>query len=137
MKESERIRELLGLDFVKKAEYGSKLHLHKDGFIVTITANRGSPAAAPDIPSHPFLNIEVKKNCRERFCIKEECCTDGVRDNAEPSCTVDVPQGWRIVERCDACDKFKTDLDAAKTVSKEARWVTCPDGGSHVVAKSE
>jgi len=63
----------------------------------------------------------------------EGCDGSGIRDYAEPSCCITIPEGTRIVERCDSCERFSSDLVAADTLG-EADWVKCEDGGDHAVA---
>ena len=65
----------------------------------------------------------------------EGCNGDGIRAPAIPACKIpglDLP--WIVVERCDACDRFNNDLDAALSRYNLAGWFRCADGGWHALA---
>lgn len=71
---------------------------------------------------------------RMRPPVCEGCDGTGVRDHAHPSCTIPfLNAGWRVIEKCDACDKFEDDLEAAKSVAKYACWATCLNGCPHAI----
>lgn len=66
----------------------------------------------------------------EKLQQEDKCNPDcpglGVFDaNFEP------PQGWVHIERCDECDRFKDDLEAALSISKKASYfcTTCSSLG--------
>lgn len=65
----------------------------------------------------------------------EGCDGSGIRSPAEPMCRIAMRPGWLVVERCDTCERFRTDLDAAKSRYHDARWVTCANGGDHAIAR--
>ena len=66
-----------------------------------------------------------------------ECGGAGVRAPATPSCPIaDLGDGWIVVERCDQCELYDHDLDAAFSLFDEARWVTCESGGDHAIARA-
>ena len=67
----------------------------------------------------------------------EGCFGNGVRDEATPTCVVELPIGWRVVERCDTCERFSNDLAASLSVATRAKWIRCVDGGNHVIAKGK
>lgn len=70
---------------------------------------------------------------REDKC--EGCDGSGVRAPALPSCRIEVPRGWTIVERCDTCELFESDLAAAQARFRYARWVICANGGEHAIGR--
>lgn len=83
----------------------------------------------------------MKKTISRRLAICKDCDNGGVRDQVTIPCPIFVPPGWRIVERCDACEyQFDSDLAAARTVSHKARWADCEwacrceYGGVHAIA---
>lgn len=62
----------------------------------------------------------------------------GLRFPVHVSCKFDPPlRGVEIVERCDLCDAFRDDLDAAHLVSPSARWVVCDEGHYHAVVPAD
>ena len=65
----------------------------------------------------------------------EECDGVGLFHNADPGVTiVGIPRGWQIIERCDACELYSSDLDAAKTITaQEPRWIRSESGGWHAI----
>lgn len=65
----------------------------------------------------------------------EGCDGSGVRVPASPSCLLNVVDDWIIVERCDTCQQFMSDIDAADSVFLETRWVTCASGGAHAIGR--
>ncbi len=66
----------------------------------------------------------------------EGCDGGGIRFPAEPSCTLrDLPTGWVVVERCDACAQYPDDLVAAEVVCEEPTWFHCESGGLHAVGR--
>jgi hypothetical protein len=57
----------------------------------------------------------------------EKCdCDNGIRPNSQTN--VPLPDGFIAVEKCDECDKYLTDLDAAKAFGGEAQWIRIRDG---------
>jgi hypothetical protein len=65
----------------------------------------------------------------------EGCDGDGVRAPAAPSCTLPIPDGWIVVERCDSCQRYADDVQAAKSRYGEVREVLCNDTRSpHAIA---
>jgi hypothetical protein len=65
----------------------------------------------------------------------EGCPGSGARVPATPSCHLGgLPSGWVVIERCDACERFASDLEAANSISAEVREITCAAGGQHVIA---
>ena len=70
-----------------------------------------------------------KSNC-------EGCDGAGIRVPAQPSCL--LPQrdsSWIIVEKCDYCGIFDSDLAAAAKLFKFVKWVQCASGGMHALGK--
>lgn len=65
----------------------------------------------------------------------EGCEGSGVRVPADPSCELDVPNGWCVVERCDHCELYGSDESAALAVSEHVRVLRCEAGGKHVIAR--
>lgn len=68
----------------------------------------------------------------------EGCDGSGVRCPATPTCVfpgVDLGR-WTIVERCDYCELYPNDLCAGASRFSEVRWVTCPFGGDHAIARN-
>jgi hypothetical protein len=71
---------------------------------------------------------------REESPACEDCDGSGIRDPSTPSCSMHLPEGWHVLERCDACQRFASDLDAARQrYGDRLRIVVCDDGGGHVV----
>lgn len=50
------------------------------------------------------------------------CDGSGVRPNGDNGLGIKPPEGFVIVERCDTCDQFADDLDAAKSWGTNAHW---------------
>lgn len=72
----------------------------------------------------------------------DTCCDScggfsGIRDHSHPDCTPELYAGEHIVERCDTCNRFSDDLEAAKTLYREARWVLCARGTRHAVVRTD
>lgn len=66
----------------------------------------------------------------------EGCDGGGVRAPASPSCEIPgIREPWFVVERCDYCEKYSSDLEAALSIAAVARYVTCTAGGTHVIAR--
>ena len=65
----------------------------------------------------------------------EGCGGCGVRVPALPSCHMETPNGWCVVERCDVCEVYDSDYCAALAISDVVRAVPCDSGGSHVLAR--
>lgn len=64
----------------------------------------------------------------------EACGGTGFFYPALPNCRVTESAEVAVVERCDQCEQFEDDLEAAmKKVDWRARFVTCCHGGLHVV----
>ena len=64
----------------------------------------------------------------------EGCDGSGIRQPSTPSCSMHLPEGWHVLERCDACERFASDLDAARFYHGNRLWsVVCDDQGWHVV----
>jgi hypothetical protein len=65
----------------------------------------------------------------------EGCGGTGFRAHALPSCLfTNFPQGWQFIERCDLCEVYENDLEAAQALSGHARWIECHNGALHAVA---
>jgi hypothetical protein len=63
------------------------------------------------------------------------CAGAGLFAPATPSCSLRVPgAGWTVVERCDACERFPDDFEAAQSLSSACGWFQCGDGGWHAMA---
>ena len=63
----------------------------------------------------------------------EKCdCDNGIRPNSETN--VPLPDGFIAVEKCDECDKYGNDLEAAKAFGDKARWETAGHGEGHSLA---
>lgn len=64
---------------------------------------------------------EEKMSGEFREC-EPEC--DGIREDSDPGFTPDppVPHGYVIVERCDSCNRYDNDLDAARVWGDDAKW---------------
>lgn len=65
------------------------------------------------------------------------CDGGGIRCPATPSCAFrkGALRGWTIVERCDACDRYQGDLEAAAVLFEEVMWLKCENGGDHIVGR--
>ena len=67
----------------------------------------------------------------------EGCDVNGIRSPANPSCMFDRDlTGWIIVERCDYCEKFPDDEQAALAILEEVEWIDCVSGGEHVIGRT-
>lgn len=64
----------------------------------------------------------------------EGCDGSGIRAPAHPSCPVDCPTGWIIVERCDLCEKFPSDFEAALSRYKQVKTAECSNKSEHIIA---
>lgn len=72
---------------------------------------------------------------REDQC--QACRGSGIRAPAHPSCKIAGNRWpWIVVERCDTCERFADDLQAALTDYAVAGWFRCVDGGWHALADS-
>ena len=67
----------------------------------------------------------------------EGCDGSGIRCPAEPSCVIpELDESvWTIVERCDTCELFEYEFDAALVIFEVVRWVRCTESGDHVIAR--
>ena len=64
----------------------------------------------------------------------EGCDGSGIRDPSTPSCSMKLPEGWHVLERCDSCQRFSSDMDAARFYYGDRLWsVVCDYRGWHVV----
>ena len=64
----------------------------------------------------------------------EVCYGTGVIINAEPSCKLPpLGSGETVIEKCDNCEKFSNDIDAALSVAQEIKIIKCEERGLHVV----
>jgi hypothetical protein len=64
----------------------------------------------------------------------EGCDGSGIRDPSTPSCSLHLPQGWHVLERCDTCQRFASDMAAARHRYGDHLWsAICDDGGWHIV----
>ena len=71
---------------------------------------------------------------RDESTVCDGCDGSGVRDPAGPDCVLQIPPGWHVVERCDACAQFASDEEAARhRHGAHVRVVACADGGAHVI----
>jgi len=67
---------------------------------------------------------------------KCESCDDlGIRAPATPACRLEMDPSWTVVERCDACEKYSGDFEAAQELFREVRWIVCENGGDHVIGR--
>jgi len=63
------------------------------------------------------------------------CGGTGVFGPAAPSCTIPAwREPWIVVERCDVCEGFTDDLQAALSRFDVAGWFVCQSGGEHALA---
>jgi hypothetical protein len=67
----------------------------------------------------------------------EGCDGSGIRSPAKPSCIIpDLDESiWTIVERCDTCQIYGDDHEAASVLFMIVQWVPCTEGGHHVIAR--
>jgi len=63
------------------------------------------------------------------------CPGNGIRCPAAPSCRLPWLKGWTVVERCDTCDRYPSDLAAAAALFQRVKWIMCAAGGLHAVGK--
>lgn len=65
------------------------------------------------------------------------CDGTGVRAPAAPSCSLPARRRpWVVVERCDVCERFASDFEAALSRYRLAGWFQCCAGGWHALADS-
>lgn len=69
------------------------------------------------------------------------CSGTGIRFPATPSCKINIPPNFKVLERCDTCQMFKSDYEAGSVLFfggklKELRVVKCEDGGDHILVLS-
>jgi hypothetical protein len=77
-------------------------------------------AVAADEPN--WIDWDVKELTRIGTSPTCEGCNDtGIRPDATPHAG-EPPEGFTVIERCDACDKYPDDLAAAQAWGDEARW---------------
>lgn len=85
--------------------------------------------------------MRCRENNQKRSGHCSACGGKGLFSPANPSCKLELLKGETLVERCDACEKFRNDLDAARSLSSgpgcSCRWVRCANGGTHAVIKSK
>jgi len=62
-----------------------------------------------------------------------DCNGTGVRDDAPTECRLRVPPGWRVIEKCYTCHRYKDDLSAARAAARQVRPVTCTVGHIHAI----
>jgi hypothetical protein len=67
----------------------------------------------------------------------EGCDGSGVRWPAEPGCHIPGldESEWTIVERCDSCQRYEDDIQAAREIFEVTAWVSCLDDGWHAIGK--
>ena len=69
------------------------------------------------------------------------CDGSGIRINADPSCNFSEEwtqlqiEGWEMVERCDLHDTYENDLDAARAIFHETKWIKCSHGDEHAIGR--
>ena len=65
------------------------------------------------------------------------CKGRGLLVATTPSCRIKAwRKPWIVVERCDACDRYLDDLEAALTLYSVVGWFTCENRGLHALADS-
>jgi hypothetical protein len=63
----------------------------------------------------------------------EACDGSGIRPDLDNGLVLPAPDGFQIIERCDICCRFESDLDAAKVWGTQAHW-QCDDEGKRTQA---
>lgn len=58
------------------------------------------------------------------------CSGDGIRPYATNGLLIAPPAGFVIIERCGYCNKYESDLDAAKAWGRNAHWQGSESGNS-------
>lgn len=65
----------------------------------------------------------------------EACGGNGMFAPAQPSCRIHAKkEPWIVVERCDTCERFTDDLEAALFAFKIAGWFHCQNNAPHALA---
>ena len=69
------------------------------------------------------------------------CLMAGVRDHSDSGRGADIPYGWHCIERCDACERYASHVEAAIAWNEfhklhDVRLLSVP-GGSYDVAVPE
>jgi len=59
----------------------------------------------------------MQKTTTENQC--EGCDGSGIRPNSTNHSGVEIPKEFIVVERCDYCEKYESDQEAAKAYSTE------------------
>jgi hypothetical protein len=59
----------------------------------------------------------------------------GVRIDAHPDCHPVAPPGYVVIERCDSCERNEDDLQAARAVADDARWVLRDGRPAYAIGK--
>jgi len=85
--------------------------LHELAAEVTLELGYGAHLTDPNPTQVAYAahDWSLHKGCGFDTCSE---ATPGIRVGVE--CGDDPPEGWTIVERCDACDLFESDLDAGR-----------------------
>lgn len=83
------------------------------------------------------LAKDLAEGIEHDLCWCDGCEGNGVRDHTAPCEGLDMPEGWRVVERCDYCDQKESDLAAAQLVAKVAAWRRCRFGHLHAIATND
>ena len=78
--------------------------------------------------ANPEPEGEPPKSC-------EDCDGSGIFDTADPGCP--PPEGRRFVERCDACQIYAGDVEAALQVDPRAERHDCECGTWHATVPQE
>lgn len=66
----------------------------------------------------------------------EACGGLGYRAPASPSCRLPpIGKGFEVIERCDTCEAYNSDLDAAMAITCEVAVITCEADGTHVIGR--
>ena len=63
------------------------------------------------------------------------CKGRGLLYPAVPACQIKgLRRRWSVLEKCDTCDRFSDDLEAALSRFAVAGWFKCDNGGEHALA---
>lgn len=70
-----------------------------------------------------------------RLSVCRACDGVGLFAPSNPSCNIRARRpSWIVVEKCDTCDRYSDDMDAALSLFAIAGWFQCDDGGWHILA---
>ena len=84
-------------------------------------------------------SLKSQRAERSPVCDSDHCdvCDGlGFRVPASPSCRLPaIDDEWEIIERCDTCEVYVSDLEAGLAVMCDVVVIICDSGGTHVAGR--